>query len=42
MADFEYKVRDKFGKLVVGVIEAENTENAGAKLKQMGLALLIR
>jgi type II secretory pathway component PulF len=36
MADFEYKVRDKFGKLVTGVIEAEDTENAGSKLKQMG------
>jgi type II secretory pathway component PulF len=38
VADFEYKVRDKFGKLVTGVIEAEDTENAGAKLKQMGYA----
>lgn len=36
MAIFSYKARDKFGKLAVGTIEADNTEIAGSKIKQMG------
>lgn len=36
MGEFEYKVRDKFGKLVTGVVEADSDKIAGSKLKQMG------
>lgn len=36
MTLFEYKARDKFGKLTAGVMEANSRENAGFKLKQMG------
>jgi len=36
VATFEYKVRDKFGKLVTGVIEADTNKTAGSKLKEMG------
>lgn len=36
MVEFEYKVRDKFGKLVTGIVEADSNEIAGSKLKQMG------
>ncbi|PIU40869.1 MAG: type II secretion system F family protein [Candidatus Omnitrophica bacterium CG07_land_8_20_14_0_80_42_15] len=35
MAIFEYKARDKFGKQAIGIIEADNAELAGSKLKQM-------
>lgn len=36
MAVFEYKARDKFGKLIVGIVEGTSSEVAGSKLKQMG------
>jgi len=36
VGEFEYKVRDKFGKLVTGVVEADSDKIAGSKLKQMG------
>ncbi len=37
-ATFEYKVRDRAGKLTTGKIDAENTAQVAAKLKQMGYA----
>jgi len=36
MADFKYKARDKFGKLVTGSTVSENEETAAKKLKDMG------
>ncbi|HWH29723.1 MAG TPA: type II secretion system F family protein [Mycobacteriales bacterium] len=39
-ATFEYKVRDKAGKLTTGKIDAENSTQVAAKLKQMGYAPL--
>ena len=37
-ATFEYKVRDRAGKLTTGKIDAENQTQVAAKLKQMGYA----
>ena len=37
-ATFEYKVRDKAGKLTTGKLAAENQTQVAAKLKQMGYA----
>jgi type IV pilus assembly protein PilC len=39
-ATFEYKVRDRAGKLTTGKIDAENSAQVAAKLKQMGYAPL--
>jgi type IV pilus assembly protein PilC len=37
-ATFEYKVRDRAGKLTTGKLDAENQTQVAAKLKQMGYA----
>jgi type IV pilus assembly protein PilC len=37
-ATFEYKVRDRAGKLTTGKIDAENQTQVASKLKQMGYA----
>ena len=39
-ATFEYKVRDRAGKLTTGKIDAENQAQVASKLKQMGYAPL--
>jgi len=36
MANFKYKARDKFAKLVTGIISAETKEEVAKKLKDMG------
>jgi len=36
VAEFDYKARDKFGKLATGAIDADSSEIVGTKLKQMG------
>ncbi|MBU1905640.1 MAG: type II secretion system F family protein, partial [Candidatus Omnitrophica bacterium] len=36
MANFKYKARDKFGKLAVSTISADNKDEAAKKLKEMG------
>ena len=36
MGNFKYKARDKFAKLVTGVISAETKEEVAKKLKDMG------
>jgi type IV pilus assembly protein PilC len=39
-ATFEYKVRDKAGKLTTGKIDADSPAAVASKLKQMGYAPL--
>jgi len=38
MINFKYKARDKFAKLVTGVISAKTKEDVAKKLKEMGYA----
>ncbi len=38
MANFKYKARDKFAKLLTGVIQAKTKEDVAKKLKEMGYA----
>jgi len=38
MANFKYKARDKFAKLVTGVLPAKTKEDIAKKLKEMGYA----
>ncbi len=40
MANFKYKARDKFARLVTGVISAEAKGDAAKKLKEMGYVLV--